>query len=1501
MPQHKKSAEIKRPGSAEEPGKKPTTLEATRPTDPSDFPIVAIGASAGGLEAIKAFFRNMPPDSGAAFVVVQHLAPDFKSMMAEIIRQSTSMTTRQVTDGARVEPDTIYTMQPGRDLLIEDRVLRLAEPQISKGQRLPIDRFFTSLAQDQAGNAICVLLSGTGSDGSLSLKEVKELGGFAIAQNEDAGFQDMPRYAISTGMVDYVLAVEDMPGKILELIRTRPSVPTIAGDAPAAEAKDEQFRKIFRLLKLRTGYDFSLYKHNTIARRIQRRMVLLKAVRLKDYAEHLKDNPAEVHALFKELLIGVTSFFRDADCFEALGKDVIPRMFADKPDAGTVRIWVVGCSTGEEAYSIAMLVSEYMGGTSRMNRVQIFATDIDEASLNTARNGVYSESIQADVSEERLSRFFSKQEGNYKINKDIRDMCVFATHSLIKDPPYSRIDLISCRNLLIYLSTELQAKFLSLFNYALNPNGFLFLGPSESVTGNSDFTVVDRKAKIFQRKGSLAGKMAAIPILTVGGGHPARSMPGPQSADHGAVADKVAKILLEQFVAPSVVVNEQYEALQFFGPVGAYFKVTAGVSTKSVLHLAREDLRLHLRTALHAAMREGRAVRRNGLTLQLEETLHKINLLVTPLKEDEKGGRLFLVVFEQARIEKPLPEEGETFLPSDESSVAASLEQELRETKEQLQTTIEEVESSNEELKSSNEELMSMNEEMQSTNEELETSREELHSINEELTTVNAELQAKVDELELAYNDLKNFLNSTRIATLFLDMKSIIRRFTPQTTEYFNILETDVGRPFGHLRPKIDYPEVFDDIRQVLDDLMPVERQIPAEGGSWIMVRILPYRATHNEVAGLIITLVDVTRMRFAEQRMAEMTVELEAVYRATPDIYIRVGKDNTILGLRCWGEPVLVASPKAMIGRKLEDIFPSAAGESLEAAIVEAREKAAQRSVDITFSEKGTERFLEARILPVQDEVYVIMRDMTELRKAETRIKFQADALAQVSDALVAVDNNDVVILWNEGAERILGIAARDVMGKRVEEVTGSRWLLEADPAALDAAPSGDRRHWVRELEAQRPDGGKIMVESSTSVIRDRQGEKIGLLTVLWDISERKRFESELLQAKEAAEAADLAKSEFLANMSHEIRTPMNGILGMTHLALMTCEDAKSREFLLLAKQSGESLLSIINDILDISKIEAGKVELRDDDFALRDFLELLIESFEPMTREKGTTLVLAVDPGVPDILTGDSGRLRQVLSNLLDNAAKFTRNGQVELSVKCADESASCAEKARLRFTIRDTGIGIPRDQLKSIFESFSQAHASAHPEFGGTGLGLTISKGLVMMMGGEISVESEVGKGSTFSFTAAFGLGGTLSQPGKVQAAGASPSGSLRILLAEDNMINRHLAVQLLTLRGHQVETAENGHEAIEMIRAGNFDLAIMDVRMPIMDGSMAVRAIRSGAAGQDKAGIKVVAMTAYALKGDRERFLADGMDDYIAKPIDMDELDRVLSRIMAQPDK
>ncbi len=853
------------------------------------FPIVGIGASAGGLAAFEAFFSGMPTEvePGMAFILVQHLAPDHKSILTDLIRRYTRMQVFEVEDGMPVQINCAYIIPPNRDMAFLNGTLQLLEPAAPRGQRLPIDFFFRSLAQDQRERAIGIVLSGTGSDGALGVRAIKGEGGMAMAQSPDSTeFDGMPRSAIATGLVDYQLAPGEMAAQlILYAAHAYGKLP--ASGAVQTLKTESALKKIFILLRSQTGHDFSLYKPSTIERRIERRMAVHQIDTLDSYVKYLQQTPPEVAALFGDLLIGVTNFFRDPQAFKWLEDEVIPGLFADKSPGSTLRVWSTGCSTGEEAYSIAILLQERMEALKASYSVQVFATDIDSRAIAVARAGLYPASIAADVSPERLARFFTLEAGgNYRINKGIRDLLVFSEQNVIKDPPFSRLDLISCRNLLIYLGVELQRKLIPLFHYALKPAGHLFLGTSEGIGEFGDlFGVLDRKAKLYQRKDDLHGLQRAapgrfLPPLTALDVTPARRSVNPAVLTRQPLRELTEQALLQQLAPASALVNSQGDILYLHGRTGMYLEPAPGeAAVSNILKMAREGLRRDLSIALHQAVNSNQPVRCPGLRVKTNGHFTRVNLCVSPTATAQSDVQkspeppLYLVMLEEApaalqALTAPAAADASN-VDADARVRIAALEQELRAKDEYLQTTHEELETSNEELKSSNEEMQSVNEELQSTNEELETSKEELQSVNEELNTVNSELQTKVLDLSRANNDMNNLLAGTGIGTVFVDHQLRILRFTPAASEIINLIPSDIGRPVGHILPNlVGYDSLVADTRAVLDTLVPKAADVQTTAGHWYTLRIQPYRTLDNVIEGAVISFIDIAEIAQAREAL---------------------------------------------------------------------------------------------------------------------------------------------------------------------------------------------------------------------------------------------------------------------------------------------------------------------------------------------------------------------------------------------------------------------------------------------------------------------------------------------------------------------------------------------------------------------------------------------------------------------------------------------------------
>ncbi len=831
--------------------------------------IVAIGASAGGLEAFQGFFKHMPPDAGLAFAIVQHLTPDVKSALPELLTKYTRMPVEQVRDNTEILPNRVHVIAPNSTLTVEDGVFRVKVPAEAAGHRTPIDSLFRSVAEHRGENAVCIMLSGNGTDGTLGLRAIKEHGGMAMAQTlESARYDAILRSAIATGLVDHVLTVEEMPAKLLEYASHLRSL----NDGTPNSIREQlriHMTTIHRLLRSGAGHDFSEYKENTILRRLERRMKISQIETVAQYVAVLERQPYEVNHLFKDLLIGVTQFFRDPDAFDALHSEVIPKLFEGMDCDTTIRVCVVGCSSGEEAYSIAMLLCEHASTLHNPPKIKIFATDIDERALQTARKGCYPDSIAEQVGPERLQRFFIRHDSGYQVKRELRELCIFSSHSFIKDPPFSRLDLISCRNVMIYLELDLQQKIIPLFHFALRSGGYLFLGPAENAISHRDlFRPINEKHRTFVRKDSLPRLALRFPLSEIS----RLTMAGKAQATTEApnFAKQLERIILQRFGPACVTVNENGDAVYFSGRISRYLEQPTGSPETNVVKMAREGLGIPIRTALHKAVTSREPVAQKNIPIQTNDGVGHVDLDIEPLTAFGDAN-LFMIIFEDVTLGAS-PEHGSSpTLRTDAEETIRYLENELRSSQEHLQAATEELETSNEELRSANEEY-------QSTNEELETSKEELQSFNEELETLNSELNRKVAELDHANSDLQNLLNSTHIATIFLDRELHIRNFTPAIESVFPLVASDIGRPITDLAAQFVELNLVDDIKEVLGTVSPRERELTGVQGRQYLMRILPYRTIHHVIDGVVITFVDVTQLKEAEQRAEHARIYAENI-----------------------------------------------------------------------------------------------------------------------------------------------------------------------------------------------------------------------------------------------------------------------------------------------------------------------------------------------------------------------------------------------------------------------------------------------------------------------------------------------------------------------------------------------------------------------------------------------------------------------------------------------
>ncbi|GAB6040395.1 chemotaxis protein CheB [Endothiovibrio diazotrophicus] len=853
----------RRQAGAKQPDLPAEDLAATRS---GAFPIVGIGCSAGGLEALEKFLTHLPGDGAPALVVVQHLAPDHDSTLPELLQRFTPLEVTSAADGMVVQPGRVYVIPPNKDLSLLHGRLRLLEPVAPRGLRLPIDFFLRALAEDRGERAIGVILSGMGSDGVLGLRAIREKNGLTLAQEPtSAQSEGMPRSAIEAGVAEIVGPPESLPGRIIDYLRH--PAHELWQETPHTTDILSALDRIVILLRDHSGNDFSLYKSNTLYRRIERRMAVHQFAGLDDYVRYLRGTPQELDLLFKELLIGVTRFFRDAPVWETLRDEGLPRLLARHPGGGALRAWVPACSTGEEAYSLAIVFSEALARLAPNARftLQIYATDLDPDAITRARKGLYPDNIAADVSAERLARHFVAEEGGgYRVATEIREMVVFAPQNVISDPPFTKLDLLCCRNLLIYFGAELQKQLLPLFYYALNPNGLLLLGNAETIGNyNHLFAPLQREARLFER----LDQPLSVMELRFPDKAPHPNHEGAGLSREAGVEDlgRLTDQLIQQHFAPAaVLVNADGDILYISGRTGNYLEPAAGKSNMNLHAMAREGLREALIGVIHMALKEPQPIQLNGLRVGTNGGTRRVDVTVQAVERPAALRGRVIVVFKDA----PTPPQRHRAGQQAADDNCPVLEQELRQTREALQVTQEEMQTTVEELRSSNEELQSTNEELQSTNEELTTSKEELQSLNEELQTVNAELQSKVDDLTWVRNDMANLLNSTEIATIFLDNKMRLRRFTTHATKLFKLIAGDVDRPLSHVVTDLDYPQLKDDALEVLRTLVFREKVVATFDGRWYRVRIMPYRTQENVIDGVVITFIDITEIKLLEAEL---------------------------------------------------------------------------------------------------------------------------------------------------------------------------------------------------------------------------------------------------------------------------------------------------------------------------------------------------------------------------------------------------------------------------------------------------------------------------------------------------------------------------------------------------------------------------------------------------------------------------------------------------------
>ncbi|MDK1377480.1 chemotaxis protein CheB [Sinorhizobium sp. 6-70] len=982
----------------------------------SDPPIVGIGASAGGVQALQTFFDHMPTDTDAAFVVIVHLDPDARSELASILASRTKMPVTQVENQARLESNHVYVIPPNRRLKIGDDTISALPFEEARAHRAPIDLFFRSLAEEH-GPGFAVILTGAGADGAIGVKAIKEAGGIVLVQDpNEAEYASMPRNAIATEVADFVLPVQELPERLAELLANRAPLPSAEGRS----SDEDVLARILAHVRVRTGHDFSQYKRATILRRIGRRAQVTRRESLTDYYTYLRENVEEAQALFSDFLISVTTFFRDPGPFKSLADNIIPQLFDGKDAGDSIRVWVPGCATGEETYTIGILLLEEAARRDLTQEIQVFGSDLDTGALAIAREGRFPVTIEGDLSEERLRRFFYREGDHYRVRRELRDVVLFASHSLLRDPPFSHLDMISCRNLLIYLDRQLQQQVCSTFHYALNPGGFLFLGSSESADYPAGlFRTVDREARIYRSAAGAGERRPTLPVLL--GPHqtaerpPVVARPPSPSGSFGDAA--LHRQMLEKIAPPSLLVDESHRAVHLSENAGRFLQPSGGPVSTDATDLVREEFRFDLRAALHRAFERNEATLSMPILAQVDGQPHRVYLQVKPVLQGSDPTRHALVLF----IEGEAIEKGENAVAETGDGHPAAnqtirqLQEELQLAQNRLRVTREESEAANEELRAANEELQSMNEEYRSTAEELETSKEELQSINEELQTVNNELKLKLESVSRAHSDLQNLMAATDVATLFLNPLLRIKRFTPRLTEIFNVTTNDEGRPITDFTHQLEYDALADDARSVLDHLAPIEHEVKGRNDRWYLVRMRPYRTIDDKIDGVVATFVDITERRQAEENARESKQRLEQEARlvelSRSPIFVWDFDD----GIKQWNrgsEELYGYSREEAVGKVKENLLKTEVPGSSFANLLQALLEDGHWSGELHHTTKeGNVLTVESQIelLPVGERRLVLesTRDVTDRKRWERRRQLLVNELShRVKNTLAVVQS---------------------------------------------------------------------------------------------------------------------------------------------------------------------------------------------------------------------------------------------------------------------------------------------------------------------------------------------------------------------------------------------------------------------------------------------------------------------------------------------------------------
>lgn len=1401
--------------------------------------VVAIGASAGGLNPMGQFLDVMQPDTGLAFVMIQHLDPSGKSLLPDLLAKHTAMEVLELADGVSVQPNRVYVCPPGVYPSIESNQFHSLNAPRGNGVRLPIDVFLCSLAADRGKQGIGIILSGTGTDGTLGLKALKEAGGLTLVQAPEEALHDgMPRSAISTVHPDQVSGVKDMPAAVMRFVtNTYFANPTAAPSAVPPDPAHLPLATIIEVLKSSTGRDFSLYKSGTLERRIERRMALHGIESATDYLEFLRTTPSETNALAKDFLINVTRFFRDPKAFDYLADQVLPRLLENHPDQQSFRLWVVGCSTGEEAYSLGMVLREKLATARRQPEVQIFATDIDDDALTFARAGVYPQGIAADVSPGRLERFFSREDQHLKVVKELRDSVVFSRHDVLSDPPFSRLDLISCRNVLIYLQPEAQRQALATFSFALRDRGVLFMGSAETIGYSPHlFEPIHETMRLYRR---LAHKRTqrdvnsisryVVPVQEL---HPPLRLSAPGSA---SLADAVASKILESYGPAAVVTNQDFVPQYYQGDVGRYFAIAEGSPAQDLLSMARDGLRIKLRETIARAFRTRRRVLSHGVPLRRRGKTARVTIQVQPLTGEHKDLMLVSFIDESPRVAEAAVGLGGT---RPNRLEMARLRQEVTQTHRELSRTVQELRRAKETLKTTNEDAMSLNEEFLSANEELESSKEELQSLNEELTTVNNQLRQSLEQQRRLWADLSDLLNSSAVATILLDGRLRIKLFNPRMKELFALIDADVGRPLADLLPKFADPELLKDATAAHSNGLTSEREIHAESGTWYMRSILPCRTEAGNIEGAAITFTDVSRLKQVQLDAAAARAHAEAVIDTVGEPLLVLDSQLRVCTANVAFRRIFELVPSPIEGRSLSELGHPLFGDPRLTVLVSSKRSDQQTVSTVKLETRGPNGgyrlwLVSCRRFEVpsatQPMLLLVLRDITE----EQRVVSQQ--LALIMDTLpgphMIIDAQRRIRLVTEMIEPLFGYRREELVGQLVDI------LLPPDVneryvdmhGAFFASPAKRTMGDELNVTGVAKDGQKLPLDIGLGTVPT--SEETLVLVSIHDLRPQRKHEEELRKAKTIADQANIAKSRFLTAAGHDLRQPLQTIR-LLHGVLesrITAPDIRnimSRLDAALTDMSG-----LLDSLLEVSQIEHGTFKADISDFAIAQLLGSKVEAFEPLAGAKGLTLRY-----VPSSLwvRSDLGLLKRILNNLLSNAIKYTDSGRILLGCRPHGD--------KLRIEVWDSGIGISGDDLVHVFDEFYRVGDTTVAR-GGLGLGLYIVQRFAQLLGHEVEVQSRPGKGTVFRVT----VSRAEPLPAQIERSIRESHSQPTILLVEDDVAQLDALRLLLEGKGLHVEVARDGEMALAKLRQSPAivpDLVIADFNLSgTMTGLQVIQAVRA----------------------------------------------------------